>query len=124
MGGLGLSSAGEGFARETSVTLEVAKRYTRAPGSVQRNSRDGQALIGLPHSSLLVLACLAVSDTGVERGGDDGFGVVDLAGVDEAEEFGKGDEEEVDAFVLVGAGVAGSESFGEEDLHPLSKKAG
>ena len=49
---------------------------------------------------------------------------MDLSGVDEAEQLGKGHEHDFEALVFVGRGQAGSESFGEEDLHPLREEAG
>jgi hypothetical protein len=52
------------------------------------------------------------------------FAVEDSAGIDEAKDFGEGDEEEIDALVLLRLGVAESEFFGQEDLHPLAEEAG
>ena len=49
---------------------------------------------------------------------------MDLAFVDEAQQLGEGHEHDFEALVLVRRSGAGSESFREEDLHPLGKEAG
>ena len=60
----------------------------------------------------------------VEGEADDGFAVVDFAGVDHLHDLGERHTDDFDLLVEFGGGEAGAEVAGEVDLHPLAEEAG
>lgn len=64
------------------------------------------------------------ADGVVEEDADEGFAVLDFAGVDEAEDFGEGGHVDLDFFIFLGGGLAEGETFGEEDGHGFGEEAG
>jgi len=60
----------------------------------------------------------------IEEGCNDGFAVVDLAGIDKLQEFGERIEFYVDTLIFFGLCLSRNDVAGDPDIHRLSKKAG
>lgn len=60
----------------------------------------------------------------VEGDADDGFAVVDLVCGDEGKDFGEGQADDIDLFVILWLCCSDTDVAGEVDLHPFAEEAG